>query len=305
MKTPELFKEYIWLVNTIRRVRRITFAEINERWVESELSGGVEMYRSTFNRHKDAIEEMFGIVIDCDKSDGYRYFIANPEVLREDSVQSWMLSTLSVSNIVSEGLSLQNRILLESAPFDGGYLQRIIEAMKQSVRICITYQRYGSEECRQFEFEPYCIKLFKQRWYVLGHFYKDNPGASHVDYMTVFAFDRIRSLSITDVKFEIASDFDAQTFFSEYFGVWADEKTPLERIVIRAIGQEQYYMDDLPLHHSQHVVAQGDGYTDFDFHLRPTPDFKTHLLSLGARIQILQPQWLADEIRQMHREAAK
>ena len=55
MKTPAQFKEYIWLVNTIRKARRITLAEINEKWLQCELSEGVELAHSTFNRHKYAI----------------------------------------------------------------------------------------------------------------------------------------------------------------------------------------------------------------------------------------------------------
>ncbi len=55
MKTPTLFKEYIWLVNTIRKAGRITLAEINERWALTEMSGGLPLARTTFNRHKDAI----------------------------------------------------------------------------------------------------------------------------------------------------------------------------------------------------------------------------------------------------------
>lgn len=55
MKSPALFKEYIWLVNTIYRAGRISLAEINEKWVETEMSEGVEFARATFNRHKDAI----------------------------------------------------------------------------------------------------------------------------------------------------------------------------------------------------------------------------------------------------------
>ena len=41
MKTQTKFKEYIWLVNTIRKARRISFAEINERWIETEMSEAV------------------------------------------------------------------------------------------------------------------------------------------------------------------------------------------------------------------------------------------------------------------------
>ena len=113
MKTPALFKEYIWLVNTIYKAKRISLSEINAKWIRTEMSEGVEIARTTFNRHKDAIEEMFGIIIDCDRRGGYKYFIANEEVLAESTVQNWMLSTISVNNVISESLSLQHRILLE------------------------------------------------------------------------------------------------------------------------------------------------------------------------------------------------
>ena len=73
MTTLNLFKQYIWLVQTIYRARAITLTEINERWIRTEMSGGVEMARATFNRHKDAIEDIFGIIIDCDRRDGYKY----------------------------------------------------------------------------------------------------------------------------------------------------------------------------------------------------------------------------------------
>ena len=63
MKSYALFQEYIWLVNTIYRAGKITLEEINRKWVETDMSEGLEMVRSTFNRHKDAIQDMFGIDI--------------------------------------------------------------------------------------------------------------------------------------------------------------------------------------------------------------------------------------------------
>ena len=80
MKPATLFKEYIWLIGTIHRHQRLTFEELNYHWVKTEMSGGLPMARSSFNRHRDAILDMFGIIIDCDKRDGYRYHIANAEV---------------------------------------------------------------------------------------------------------------------------------------------------------------------------------------------------------------------------------
>ena len=81
-------------------------------------SDGVEIARATFNRHRSAIRDIFGIYIDCDRRSN-KYYIANEHELRGNSIQNWMISTLSVSNIISESMSLNDRILLESIPTDG------------------------------------------------------------------------------------------------------------------------------------------------------------------------------------------
>ena len=305
MKTATKFKEYIWLVDTIHKAGRITFAEIQEKWLRSDMSEGVELARSTFNRHKDAIQDMFGIYIECDRQNGYKYNIGNDEVLRDDSVQNWILSTLSVNNVISESLSLQNRILLQSVPAEDGYLGMVIDAMKKSVRIAVDYRKYGTDSPNHLNFEPYCLKLFKQRWYILGHFHRDaTEEKPEADYFGVFSFDRIINMKLTDVKFRIDPDFDAQEYFNECYGVLVGDDTRPERIVIRAYGYERYYLRDLPIHKSQLEIGRGENFADFEFYLRPTIDFSGHLLSRGSLIKVLQPQWLADEIHGMHQEAA-
>ena len=88
MTTPILFKEYIWLVNTIYQARNITLEDINRKWIQTEMSGGVEITRSTFIRHKNAIENIFGIYIECDRKNDYKYYIGNVGVLgNERSLQ--------------------------------------------------------------------------------------------------------------------------------------------------------------------------------------------------------------------------
>ena len=306
MRVPALFKEYIWLVNTIRKAGDdgITFAEINEKWLETELSEGVELARSTFNRHKNSIEDIFGLIIDCNRLNGYRYFISNEEVLGEDSIQNWMLNTLTVNNIIGEALTLQDRILLQPAPVEGDYLKMVIEAMKKSVKLAVDYRKYGDDEPRHLTFEPYSIKLFKQRWYILGHFHRnaiaDRP---EVDYFGVFSFDRILNMSLTDEKFQMDPSFNAQAYFEECFGVLVNDDTVAQRIVIRVFGDERFYVRDLPIHKSQREIGQGEDYTDFELFMRPTIDLSTHFVSRSFLIKVLEPQWLADEIHHMHMQA--
>lgn len=294
MKIPTLFKEYIWLIETIHQAGKITFAEINEKWRKREESGGVEFARTTFNRHRDAILEMFGVIIDCDRKDGYRYFIYNKEVLSDDSVANWLFSTLSVGNMLDENVGVQDRILIESVPSGDVHLKQIIKAMRENRRIMITYRRYGAASANSFTVAPYCVKLFKRRWYVLARI--DRPTYNRTT-MAVFALDRIENVELLKEFFKMDPNFDAQEFFGECFGIVVGDGTMPERIVLRAYGLEPYYLHDLPLHHTQREVHVTKEYTDFEFYMRPTSDFKAHLMSSGEWLKVIEPKWLVKEMQ--------
>ena len=300
MKTYALFQEYIWLVNTIHKAEDgITLEEINRRWLQTEASEGVPLARSTFNRHRDAILDIFGIIIECNKKNGFRYYIDNSDVLEEDTIQNWMLSTMSVNSILSENKGVHNRIVLEPIPSDGENLHKFIDAMKRSVRIKVAYRKYGSDDQSEMVVEPYFVKLTNKRWYGIVR-KPDEKG-----HIFVLAFDRMLSLEHTSEKFRYPKGFDPVGFFRNNYGILWVEDTPVEKVTIRAFGKQVYYLRDLPLHPSQEEVATEDDYSDFELTLRPTPDFYTPLLSRGPLIKVLSPQWLADEIKRQHLEAAK
>lgn len=288
------FKEYIWLVNTIYEAHAITLAEINQRWQQTDMSQGVPLSRTTFHRHRIAIEEIFGLYIECDKKNN-KYFIGNDHILRQDSIQNWMLSTLSVGNIVEESQSLHHRILLEQIPSGGKKLQLVIQAMKESRTIALTYHRYGKTEESHYTLSPYCVKLFRQRWYVLGRLSNG--------YLSTFSFDRIKEVELADEKFKMPDDFDAADFFRNSFGILVDDKAPVQRVVLRTYGYEPYYLRDLPLHPSQREIRSSPDFTDFELRLKLTSDFMSKLLSRGEWIEVLEPQSLADELIAMHKNA--
>ena len=197
-----MFKQYIWLVGTISRAGKISLEEINRRWLGTELSGGIEIARTTFIRHKAAIQDIFGIDIECDTHDGFSYYITNQEVLQENSIQNWMLSTITVSNLLGDSRSVHDRILLESIPSNSDNIRLFIEAMKTSRRITVTYRKYGFTEPSEHTVEPYCIKLFQRRWYALvRHITRDS--------LFTLSFDRIIDIRLTEEHFKIDKDFDA------------------------------------------------------------------------------------------------
>lgn len=302
MKTSELFRAYIWLIDTIKEYGEVTFEDINEEWVETEMSGGVEMARSTFNRHRDAIADMFGVYIECNRSRGNTYYISNGHVLEDDTIQSWMLSTLTISNRIHESKSLHERVLLEDAPTD--YLLDIVmESMRKGVKLEMGYNKYGLDTTPVVVIEPYCLKMFRSRWYVLGLLRRDVHDRV-VPSFSLFALDKVKWLRLTDAKFALPKDFCAKDYFADYFGAVVFDGTKPERVVLRAYGREAQDIGGHALHGSQEKLHETEGYTDFKYYLCPTTDFRDYIIGRGRRLKVLSPKWLADEIRYSHQEAA-
>lgn len=124
------------------------------------------------------------------------------------------------------------------------------------------------------------------------------------DSLFALSFDRILDIQLTEESFKMDQDFDEQSWFSDCYGVVKNPDADLERVGIRAYGREAFYLRDLPFHHSQREIASGEDWTDFEYLLRISSDFYTPLLSRDPNIKVLQPQWVAEEIRQQHLKAA-
>ncbi len=294
MKPSQIFHQYIWLINTLRVHKRLTFEQLSRRWQEDGVAGGNTLQRSSFNRHRDAILDMFGIIIDCDPKT-YRYFISNTEILDDDSIERWLFSTLAVHGVLADSSSVKERVVLEQVPAGEQFLDVIIHAIKQNRCLLVGYKKFHAEGYEKTVC-PYAVKLFHQRWYLLA--------LTRDGQMRLYALDRMTKVELTDELFEMPADFSPQRYFAEYFGVLTDD-TPLEHVVIRAHQWTPDYLRTLPLHHSQRELDSTPEYTDFSFDIRPTSDFLGHLLSQGSGIEVLSPPHLREKMRQMITESLK
>lgn len=289
MKPAQIFQQYVWIINTLRKHKRMTFEQLNQKWQDSEVAEGNPLQRSSFNRHRDAILDMFGIIIDCDQKT-YKYFIANPEVINSDSIERWMLSTLTVGTVLSDTTSIRGRIILESAPAGEEFLEPIIRAMKKNHRLRMGYQKFKAEGYVK-TICPYVLKRFDQRWYLLA--------LNDENQMRIYAIDdRMNMMEMTDETFEMPQDFSPEEYFAEYFGVFTAD-IPLTHVVVRAYSWTPDYLRSLPLHHSQRELASGDNYTDFSFDICPTDDFLHELLRHADGIEVLEPVDLRQKMKQM------
>ena len=281
------FSRYIWLIDLIQRSGHITFEDIDRAWRRSSLNPkGDRLSERTFFNHKDAILQTFGIEIKCDRSLGY--FLSNEEDMESDSLKKWMLQSLSLNNIMNEGADLRDRIICEDIPSSQKWLSDIMAAMRDGKKLTMTYQSFWKDMSQTYDIAPYCLKLFKQRWYMLAK-------SDEYDQPRIYALDRVLGLKQTNAIYSLPKRFDPKEVFRKLFGVILDNG-PVENVVIRVSADQVKYYRTLPLHHSQEEGQSTDTYTEFRYSLVPTFDFCRELLSKGMYVEVISPAWLRKEI---------
>lgn len=298
-----LFQRYIWLAETMASASDgLTFDEIDRIWRHSVHNEyGSPLPKKTFQRHCREIEALLGISIVCNRHNRYRYHIDDNGGLESGGLSSWLLDSFTVSDMLIESRRLSGRILFERIPSGHRFLPAIIGSMHKSSQLQIVYSDFRKGRSKA-GIEPYCLKVFKQRWYVVAR----NADISQI---RIYSLDRIESVENTDKTFIFPEDFDGKTYFRDCYGIERNTAKSPEHIVLRAYGDKAAYIRTLPLHSSQKETATTTEFSDFELYVRPTFDFCQELLSHGGDIEVLSPQSLRtiiyDEARLMVRRYAE
>ena len=287
-----LLNKYVWLVETIYKAKKITYEEINQSWLDNDLSEGNPLPLRTFHKWRIAIEEMFGLIIENEQSGRYRYYIQNADELKNGSMRSWLFNTLTVSNLMLDSVSIKDKVLFEEIPDGEQYLPDILEALKKNLVLGMTYQSFTRDEANSFEIEPYCLKAFKQRWYLVAR-------SPYYNKIMIYALDRVQWLGLTEKSFKYPKNFIPEEFFDDCFGIIADQNVNIETVKFKVSAGQANYLRTLTLHQSQKEIERTEEYSIFTVRLRPTFDFRQEILSQGSDIEVLEPKWFRDEIAEI------
>lgn len=280
-----LFNRYIWLVDTIYRSEKITLDAINHKWVCNSMSDGNPIPKRTFHNHRIAIEEMFDISIGCNKSTN-EYYIDNVEDMERGGVRRWLINTFAVNNLLNDSHKLKDRIVFENIPSGQKHLTPIIEAMRDGLKLEISYQSYKANEA-SFEIKPYFVKVFKQRWYVIAK----------SDKLRIYALDRIKTVNITNQSFTLPENFDPESYFQDCYGIIQGENK-VEKVILKFESSQANYIRGLQLHHSQQEIETTAEFAVFEYHLKPTFDFIQEILLHGDKVEVISPESLRNKIIQ-------
>ena len=295
-----LMSKYVWVIETIFRAGKISFRELNEKWLNADISRGVDIPKRTFDNWRCAIWDVFGIEIANENRGEYRYYLSNAEDISKNGMRSWLYNSFCVSNTLANSQSIKDRIVLEYVPSGQEYLQPIVEAMKENRVLNITYHSYWKDEENNFDVQPFCIKLFRQRWYLVArstysYYYDQGP--------RIYALDRIHNLHTKEEKFELPKGWNAKDFFAGCFGIVAEQSVSIQPVKLKVSAGQANYIRNLRLHESQQEIERNEEYSIFTYFLRPCYDFIQEILWNGEDVEVMEPLWLrkavSDKIKRM------
>ena len=283
----ELLDKYLWLMQTLVDAgeRGLSLEEITSRWTARY---GAPYPRRTFNNHRTAISDLFGIEILCDRSTN-RYRMDEFAVDTRQSID-WLVNTFTVNSLLSSGKErLSGRVSVEDIPSGHRFLTRIMEAMLDNKVIRISYRKYSGSRPETLHVHPYAVKEFAKRWYLTG-FCRERGG------VRVYGLDRIGEADVLDETFKMPRGYDVNDEFKFSYGPYRPDGLKPRIIRLKAYGTEAAYLQDLPLHPSQTLVESGDGYSVFRLYLIPTRNFTMDLCKFGPGVEILETQTLKDAV---------
>ncbi|MCF2591718.1 WYL domain-containing protein [Prevotella hominis] len=308
-------KFYSWLIGLLDR-KHLTFEEIANEWRDANANQDEdELDKRTFHRYRENIQSQFGITVECNKSDGYRYYLKRDPV-ENDDVTEWMLSSLRLASL-GDMLKFHNKVMLDTPPYNTEYLDDILAAIDKQYLLKFKYvSGFGAES--DIVLQPAFVRYFKQRWYVIGVKSEErrvknssaevdgdadlNADVDEKKLVRCLPFDRISFLKLICEKHPLSAKMKKfltpENYYEDCFGIYRMEDVPVEKIRIRAFYPEYNYIEEVPLHESQQKVKESkDGmYREYTLTIRPSRDFLQELLWHGRNLIVLKPESLRQEM---------
>ena len=170
--------------------------------------------------------------------------------------------------------------------------------MRDNHVIFISYYSYNSEKYYEFDIHPYFVKAFKKRWYVVAY----SPGTNDI---RCYALDRMENVIISEEVFKMPKNLEPAEYFKDCFGIINNKDSEVQKVVLKVDAFQSNYIRNLPLHESQKETERTEEYSIFEYHLKPEFDFEHEIFSNMDTVEVLEPQWLREEVKERLRNLAE
>jgi predicted DNA-binding transcriptional regulator YafY len=289
MSQKEAISRYNLIIKKLRK-HPATFEEISDYLArESELEEyNFNVSKRTFQRDIKDILTVYKIDIVYDKSMA-AYRIDSDD---QSEASNRILEAFDIFNALDLTDRLSDHIHFEKRrPQGTENLYGLLHSIKNQLQIRFSYHKYWDDELSQRLVEPYALKEFRDRWYLIANDLKDSKVKS-------FALDRLTDLDISRRNFQHPKIFNVNEHFKYSFGIISPNGLDPEEIILSFDPVEGKYIKSLPLHETQVILKDNDDELLIQLYLVPTHDFLMELLSHGSSVKVLKPESLVAEVKE-------
>jgi len=294
MSKKETILRYHTIISKLQRFPATSQQILDKLAEESEIqSYNLNISKRTLLRDIDEIRLIYNIDIQFDKSKGAYSIVSEGQT----EMQERIIEALNTFNALNFSDKLENHIHFENRkPKGTENLHGLLHAIKNKFQIRFTHQKYWDDSPTNRIAEPYALKEFKNRWYVLANDLKDNKIKS-------FALDRLTNLEITKQQFQFPKKFNVNEHFKYSFGIISPNEQKPEKVVLSFNPTQGKFIKSLPLHESQQIIMDSKDELRVSLNIVITHDFIMEILSHGNQVKVLKPDSLISDLKNIYKES--
>lgn len=169
------------------------------------------------------------------------------------------------------------------------FLDILYQSIIQQRTIKMTYQSFKARQANSFDFHPYLLKEFRNRWFVLGIRNKKEP-------ILTLALDRILTIHPSEVSYILKEDFDPQAYFKDIIGVTVEESQKPQKVILSVSHRHANYVITKPLHSSQKVISRDNYGVNIELEVQHNFELEKEILGMGEDIMVIAPESLKRRI---------
>lgn len=244
-------------------------------------------------RDIQAIEEMFYITIANKR--GVGYYIKERD---EDSPMDYdrFVTNFDMLSALTPDSQLHRYVLPERNRYIGSNnFYPLLKAIKDHRVVEFNYTNIRTGLIKHHRVTPYFLKEDQMRWYLVG---MQESGKT-----MLFGIDRINDLIVSDEKFIRNTEIDGSTLFEDCYGIWNDDSSPVENVILKYDSLDGSFLKSVPLHHSQKIIKDTEGEFVISLNIKITNDFVMALLSRSRSLEVIEPAHLRERIKSIYKEA--
>ena len=167
------------------------------------------------------------------------------------------------------------------------FLSDIIKHTVAHEAMDVVYRSYRGHE-ETYCFNPYCVKQYNGRWFMLGYDAKYGR-------INNFALDRVVSFKKSDRQFVVNTFIDVDDYFKDIIGVTVPNGDAEILDIRLKFEKERFpYVVSKPLHHSQEIVDESN--CIIEVHVKKNKELIQKIFSYMPDVEVLSPLFLREEI---------